>query len=216
MLSFCSAQLSLVVASSLLLSAAACAPETQDVAAAESSTALALSAAGTAAEPAADAGAPQTIESAWDYFLELRRLAWWRWHRRWHPTQNDGDQDAGTPVEDDANTPGDDRAGFVSCPGGDDAALVCSPEQRCCRSPLITCDSIEQDCQRPDVTVGWGDNCDGPEDCEAGLTCVRGKYGASCTPPNPQQGYPVLCHATTDCVFLPESYCREDGVCAKF
>jgi hypothetical protein len=215
MLSLCRAQLSLVVASSLLLAAAACGVNTEDFAAAESSTALALSAAGAAQEPPADAGTPQTIANAWDYFRELRRLRWWRWHRRWHPTEND-DQDAGTAVDDDANTPGDDRPGFVSCPGSDDAALVCSPEQRCCRSPLITCDSIEQDCQRPDVTVGWGDNCDGPEDCEAGLTCVRGKYGASCTPANPQQGYPVLCHSDSDCVFIPESYCRVDGICVKF
>jgi hypothetical protein len=155
-------------------------------------------------------------------------LAWWRWHHRWHPPQNSGgaggddhgdndhgNQDAGTPITDDTNTPGDDRPGFVSCPGGDDPGLVCDPEQRCCRSPEITCDSLEQDCKRPDVTVGWGDNCDGPEDCEDGWTCVRGKYGASCTPATAQQGYPVLCHSDRDCAFIPESQCRSDGVCVK-
>jgi cysteine-rich repeat protein len=190
----------------------------------------ALSAAG------AESPSPR-VDSAWDYFrfwYALHR----RWHRRWRaePAEqhqcgdaerqgdeqcDDGNLDAGDgcdascELEDDATTPGDDRPGFVLCASSEDPGLTCSPEQRCCRSPENVCDSLEQDCQRPDVTVGWGDNCDGPEDCEDGLTCVRGKYGAGCTPANPQQGYPVLCHVEADCAFMPETRCAEDGSCVK-
>jgi cysteine-rich repeat protein len=177
--------------------------------------------------------------TAWDYYFR----AWYRLHRRWHriwrghgPIQakcgdgklqsdeqcDDGNVDpsdgcdASCQLEDNPTTPGDDRPGFVLCASNADPNLTCSPEQRCCRSPENVCDTWAQDCQRPDVTVGWGDNCDGPEDCDDELTCVRGsKYGASCTPSNPKQGYPVLCHADTDCAFLPEAGCGSDGVCAK-
>ena len=181
----------------------------------------------------------QPAISAWDFF---RSWYWYRlhrrWHRLWHGSQtpattcgdgelqpneqcDDGNRDSNDgcdtrcQIEDNASTPGDDRPGYVACASDADPALICSPEQRCCRSPENVCDSLEQDCQRPDVTVGWGDNCDGPEDCETGLTCVRAKYGASCTPATPQQGYPVLCHADIDCAFLPETRCAADGICTK-
>lgn len=181
----------------------------------------------------------QPTISAWEFFSSWY---WYRLHRRWHrlwhggqtpgttcgdaelqPNEqcDDGNResndgcDARCQLEDNAATPGDDRPGYVACTSEADPELTCSPEQRCCRSPENVCDSLEQDCQRPDVTVGWGDNCDGPEDCEAGLTCVRGKYGASCTPANPQQGYPVLCHTDSDCAFLPETRCAADGICTK-
>jgi cysteine-rich repeat protein len=183
----------------------------------------------------------ESAAAAWNEYLR----AWYvvlhrRWHRIWGggheepPTSLCGDGelaegeqcddgnaetgdgcDASCQREDDAATPGDDRPGYVACASADDPALICSPEQRCCRSPENVCDPIERDCQRPDVTVGWGDNCDGPEDCEDGLTCVRAKYGASCQPSNPQQGYPVLCHVDSDCNFLPEHRCAADGICVK-
>lgn len=159
--------------------------------------------------------APERAIGAWDFF---RAWYWYRLHRRWHRLWRDAQ--GGEPTqpdvkEDNVNTPGDDRPGYVLCASADDPSLTCSPEQRCCRSPENVCDSLQQDCQRPDVTVGWGDNCDGPEDCEQGLTCVRAKYGASCTAANPQQAYPVMCHADRDCMFLPEARCGADGVCAK-
>lgn len=178
--------------------------------------------------------------SAWDYFRALARLRW-RWYLLWLDRQraedtleqcgdgelqtneqcDDGNVEpadgcgAQCEIEDSAETPGDDRPGFVLCASSTDPSLTCSPEQRCCRSPENVCDTLEQDCQRPNVTVGWGDDCDGPEDCDTGLTCVRGKYGSSCTPVNPQQGYPVLCHVHSDCSFLPETRCGSDGVCIK-
>ncbi|HTU58652.1 MAG TPA: DUF4215 domain-containing protein [Polyangiales bacterium] len=182
----------------------------------------------------------QAPGSAWDYFRAIARLHW-RWYLLWLERQraqashercgdgelqtneqcDDGNIEAGDgcsaecAIEDNATTPGDDRPGFVSCASSADPSLTCSPEQRCCRSPENVCDTLEQDCQRPDVTVGWGDDCDGPEDCDTDLTCVRGKYGSSCTPANPQQGYPVLCHVDSDCSFVPESRCGADGSCIK-
>jgi len=178
--------------------------------------------------------------SAWDYLRALARLHW-RWYLLWldrqraeatHEQCGDGELQAdeqcddgniepadgcsaACAIEDNTATPGDDRPGFVLCASSTDATLTCSPEQRCCRSPENVCDTLEQDCQRPDVTVGWGDDCDGPEDCDSDLTCVRGKYGSSCTPANPQQGYPVLCHVDSDCSFVPETRCGADGVCVK-
>lgn len=187
-------------------------------------------------DDAEDSAAPGTV---WDYFRALARLRW-RWYLLWLERQrearheecgdgelqgaeqcDDGNREAGDgcsercELEDDLSTPGDDRPGFVSCASESDENLTCSPEQRCCRSPENVCDTLEQDCQRPDVTVGWGDDCDGPEDCDAERTCVRSKYGASCQPQNPQQGYPVLCHRHSDCAFLPETRCDSDGVCVK-
>jgi cysteine-rich repeat protein len=177
----------------------------------------------------------------WDYVRAWSRLHW-RWYLLWLERQraqgatdercgdgelqegeqcDDGnlepDDGCGTRCElaDNPGTPGDDRPGFVLCASSTDPSLTCSPEQRCCRSPENVCDTLEQDCQRPDVTVGWGDDCDGPEDCASELTCVRGKYGTSCTPANPQQGYPVLCHVDSDCSFIPETRCGAEGACAK-
>jgi cysteine-rich repeat protein len=213
----------------VLALAVACTPEPAQAQAEPTST--------SGSEEAADPEAPGT---AWDYFRTWYRLQW-RWHRLWLERRraeashercgdaqlqsseqcDDGNTapgdgcSASCELEDKAETPGDDRPGFVLCASSADARLTCSPEQRCCRSPENVCDTLERDCQREDVTVGWGDDCDGPEDCEADLTCVSSKYGSSCTGANPQQGYPVLCHVDSDCAFILEARCGADGVCTK-
>lgn len=196
-------------------------------------------AAPSSSEDAADAEAPGT---AWDYIRAWYRLQWrWRllWLERLRAEASDEDERCGDAelqsseqcddgntepgdgcsarceLEDKAQTPGDDRPGFVLCASSTDPSLTCGPGQRCCRSPENVCDPLELDCQRENVTVGWGDDCDGPEDCQGDLTCVRGKYGSSCTGANPQQGYPVLCHVDSDCTFLLEARCGADGVCVK-
>lgn len=187
------------------------------------------------------AGAPAEPDDAWSHWAAIQRWharAWRHRHHRHHDHEpdwlrcgdatldadeqcDDGNRepndgcDARCQLEDDASTPGDDRPGYVACASNAAPDLTCSPEQQCCRSPENVCDDLEQQCRREGVTVAWGDDCDGPEDCDSGLSCVRSKYGASCVPQNPQQGYPVLCHSHADCLFLPESGCAPDGVCTK-
>jgi cysteine-rich repeat protein len=106
--------------------------------------------------------------------------------------QSDADGCSSTcQKDDDAATPGDDRAGYVSC-----GSLTCGPGQRCC-GLTWRCVS-EPNCGIP---TQLGNTCDGQEDCSAGQLClVSTKSGHFCAAAQSGGGREKACHTAADCV----------------
>jgi hypothetical protein len=97
---------------------------------------------------------------------------------------------AGACDGDIANTPGDDRAGYVVC-----GSMSCSSGERCCSGAALTCDSAAN-CGAP---TSLGATCDGPEDCPSGQKCFANKNGHSCGDPGSQAQSYTVCHVSGDC-----------------
>jgi hypothetical protein len=109
------------------------------------------------------------------------------------PTEPTGDSDAG---QNDPITPGDDRAGYVSC--GD---MSCGPGTYCCGGVS---------CATPDACTSFpGDRCDGPEDCASGERCFVGMVASACASASPIDT--ARCHKDADC---SGSQVCNDGGCA--
>jgi cysteine-rich repeat protein len=111
-------------------------------------------------------------------------------------------------LDDDVSTPGDDRAGFLTCAGVSEGVnLTCRPDMGCC-SPRTECRPDESYCQSP----LWFRDCDGPEDCPAGEQCWELQKHFGCAA-DPQVSGSVLCHTDADCV-MPEVNPCENGYCS--
>src|SRR5262249_49714322 len=104
----------------------------------------------------------------------------------------DGCSDSCQP-DDNSATPGDDRAGYVTCPNSD-PALTCGPNQGCCYdSPApLSCVATREECRVP---LNFRE-CDGPEDCAPGQQCFV-DHAIYC---GTNGGYAVLCHTDFDCI----------------
>jgi cysteine-rich repeat protein len=89
--------------------------------------------------------------------------------------------------DDNVNTPGDDRVGFVAC-----GETVCRPGDRCC-SNTHTCLGAKPYCSIPRDP---GDQCDGPEDCSTGV-CYETQTGKACIISG---GVGIACHIDADCI----------------
>lgn len=108
------------------------------------------------------------------------------------------------PPDDDPNTPGDDRAGYVQC--GD--SLSCGPDTGGCCTILFVCADETPSCPSPSPIV----NCDGPEDCtEPGQKCWGGMVGALCD----DQGPFLKCHTDRDCTEPSRPVCNSTGGCVE-
>jgi hypothetical protein len=91
---------------------------------------------------------------------------------------------------DDPSTPGDDRAGWVTCVYGS----AC--QDRCCR---VSGPSLPWVCSTGGVCPGnvWGQSsCDGPEDCAQGQVCCPMSDDISCRTSCPVE---TICHTDRDC-----------------
>lgn len=91
---------------------------------------------------------------------------------------------------DDPSTPGDDRAGWVTCADGS----VC--QDRCC---LVSGLGLPWVCSTGGVCPGsqWGQSsCDGPEDCAQGQVCCPMSDDISC---RSSCAVEALCHTDRDC-----------------
>jgi hypothetical protein len=104
--------------------------------------------------------------------------------------------DAGCDDADDPATPGDDRAGYVSCTSSRNGShLTCGPSLGCCPDPLNAgspiCAQMRSECGFP---MAFMVTCDGPEDCPAGVACMITRSGQSCG-----SGYYSVCHSDADC-----------------
>jgi cysteine-rich repeat protein len=88
--------------------------------------------------------------------------------------------------DDDTTTPGDDRAGYVTCNNGSS----CAPDSRCCSAPTTGCVPPGGSCQL------YTPQCDGPEDCPDGKPCMASMVGRSCG----SSGFAYVCHTDKDCV----------------
>lgn len=128
---------------------------------------------------------------------------------------DDGNQTAGDGCsatcqqDDDTRTPGDDRAGYVSCESsasGD--SLTCGPGLGCCPDPTNvpqgpTCGATRTDCGFVMAFIVY---CDGPEDCSGGAACSVTRTGQICG-----DGYYQVCHTDKNC---PSGQtCNENGEC---
>lgn len=111
-------------------------------------------------------------------------------------------------LDDDASTPGDDRAGYVACgnaaPG---EPSVCGPDQGCCydsQQPLM-CTDTRADCPDQILFVA----CDGPEDCATGEQCFE-HHAVYC---GKDDDFGVRCHTDADCLDPDINPCV-NGSCA--
>jgi hypothetical protein len=99
-----------------------------------------------------------------------------------------------TGTGDDPSTPGDDRAGYVSCSSGSGTGLICGPGTFCCAGNSGEfCATGETDCPNQ---MG-AQACDGAEDCPAGSFCAQYK-SVSCTTGG-GFFYNAKCHVDADC-----------------
>jgi cysteine-rich repeat protein len=112
--------------------------------------------------------------------------------------------------DDDASTPGDDRAGFLTCTNEEEGvSLTCSRGNGCCSEPTA-CRPNEFDCLSP----FWFQACDGPEDCHEGEQCWTQNQYVGCTvSPTWNDAGDVLCHTDADCILPAVNPCLA-GRCA--
>lgn len=97
-----------------------------------------------------------------------------------------------TDEQDDPSTPGDDRAGYISC-GYD----TCTPGLICCPGD-IGCAADVAECIAKGAPDGTDyKTCDGPEDCPLDEACAVSRHWVDC---GPATFYGVLCHE-------PSGYC---------
>jgi cysteine-rich repeat protein len=110
--------------------------------------------------------------------------------------------------DDRVDTPGDDRAGFVTCASvSEGVSMTCRPDMGCCSGPT-ECRPDSAYCQSP----FWFRTCDGPEDCPAGAQCWTLNKFIDCAV-HPAQTYGgVYCHTDADCVMSAVNPCIE-GQC---
>jgi hypothetical protein len=98
--------------------------------------------------------------------------------------------------QDDPSTPGDDRAGYVSCSDpATQASMTCGPNLGCCShaGPSCAADGTQCSAGQP-----FFDACDGPEDCAGtGYPCWQGRFGNICS--TPAGGFNIVCHTNADC-----------------
>jgi hypothetical protein len=112
-----------------------------------------------------------------------------------------------TDEQDDASTPGDDRAGYIAC-GYD----TCTPGLICCPGE-IGCAASSADCIAKGAPDGTDYRaCDGPEDCPNDEACAVSRHWVSC---GPATFYGILCHQDSDCVSTPDvpNPCQPSGYC---
>lgn len=117
--------------------------------------------------------------------------------------------DAGCEDGDDPATPGDDRAGYVSCKSSrSGSSLTCGPGLGCCPDPINAgtplCAQTRSECGFP---MAFMVSCDGPEDCPTGVACMITRSGQICG-----NGYYSLCHSDADCP-VSLAHCGSDGLC---
>jgi len=118
-------------------------------------------------------------------------------------------------LSDDARTPGDDRAGVVSCTARDAAApQACGAGLGCCFAPALGCSTAEA-CATAALLSNIPFNsfiaCDGPEDCPAGVLCQAYPHGGTgCALTG---GFTSRCHTDQDCP-AQRPVCLPDGGCA--
>lgn len=112
-------------------------------------------------------------------------------------TCDDGNHDSGDGCsstcqpDDNLATPGDDRAGYVTCsPKSGGPSLTCGPGQFCAYTADSTsCVPDQGQSGGFDITV-----CDGPEDCAAGERCFDNHVVYCGT-----EGPIMVCHSDADC-----------------
>ena len=121
---------------------------------------------------------------------------------------NDGCSASCQP-DDDSRTPGDDRAGYVSCDSAlSGHSMTCGPGFGCCPDPTNVpegpvCGATRADCG---FVMAFIVLCDGPEDCSAGTPCSVTRTGQICG-----SGYYGVCHKDSDC---PDGQaCDTNGEC---
>lgn len=108
--------------------------------------------------------------------------------------------------EDDA-TPGDDRAGYLTCTDeATGASQTCGPESGCCGDGS-QCAADSSQCSSP----AWFATCDGPEDCGTGEQCWLDDGATHCSAEATPYLY-VRCHTDLDCRRPAENPCV-NGYC---
>jgi cysteine-rich repeat protein len=115
---------------------------------------------------------------------------------------------ANCQFDDDLSTPGDDRAGYVACTDTPNVhGLTCKPGLWCCpfTESCVTGDYAD-DC----IDAHGAQACDGPEDCRAGLVCMRYKV-TTCEAPSEGMGSARRCHTDAQCP--AQKHCDATGDC---
>lgn len=108
-------------------------------------------------------------------------------------------------LDDDMLTPGDDRAGFLTC-SGEVATMTCRPGAVCCGQGTPGCAASAEQCSVPIGVV----SCDGPEDCPADEQCwVQPKFTFCAVDPSRDPW--IKCHTDADCPEPSENPCS--GIC---
>jgi cysteine-rich repeat protein len=98
-------------------------------------------------------------------------------------------------LDDNASTPGDDRAHYFQCVIDSNTRLTCGPGTECCLS------ASGSGCVPAGTCMGrLQAMCDGPEDCASGNACLTGK-ASGCASPDQLSGvyYSAACHTSLDC-----------------
>jgi len=117
---------------------------------------------------------------------------------------------ASCQLDNDAQTPGDDRNAYVSCTNtSNGASLTCGPGLGCCPNPTNSagpvCGKTRADCGFVMAFIVF---CDGPEDCTSGNSCVLTRSGRVCA----SSGYSNVCHTDSDCP-TDQPHCDPEGLC---
>lgn len=105
-----------------------------------------------------------------------------------------------------AATPDVSTPGAVSCGG-----VQCGAGEGCCTSPAAVCGTFDTCLAANDGNpmLASFEECDGPEDCEAGESCRQEKGGTMCAASG---GHTIKCHTSSDC---PDEapICSDDHTC---
>jgi cysteine-rich repeat protein len=121
---------------------------------------------------------------------------------------DDGDGcSASCELDDDIGTPGDERAGFMTCTNAETSVSVtCGPGLGCCRGGPSCAETLDA-CASPFEFS----SCDGPEDCGTGEQCWLDRSYVGCSS-TPTPYFFVFCHTDDDCIQPARNPC-ENGTC---
>jgi hypothetical protein len=92
--------------------------------------------------------------------------------------------------------------------------LTCGPGLGCCVQSLDDAGRVRGPACMPDASTCTYNptflDCDGPEDCEAGVSCWASRFRNACG----TGGWSRLCHTDADCN-VARSRCASNGLCTE-